>query len=335
MRLAADAFQRKDFQWLGTRGALGVPPDSSLQVFPDAGIGVMRSGYAADANYLMFRAGPAGAAHVHDDVLSLDVTALGVPRLIDPGITTYAPDALSDYYRSSAAHNTVFVEGSEPRRAAEPFQQRIAPAQDRFRWCSGEHFTAVFGTYESLCSERAEAIVANRLVIFVRSEYWIVRDEILGNGEHTIVTNWQFFPARVHADHETKRARSVDARGPQFELIPVPGINDWKIDLHVGSHDPVAGWTSLSGTDVPSFSARYRTRARMPFVQEWIVLPFRGRTRAGIAVERSGGPGEKTDLRIVFPYGTTDIVHIRPLPARAGQEVASDLVRVIRNASRH
>ena len=328
MRLAGDAFKRKDFQWLGTKGAQGIPPDSCFHVFPDAGIAVMRSGYTADANVLVFRAGPAGAAHVHDDVLSVDVTALGSSRLIDPGITTYAPDPLSDYYRSATAHNTVLVEGMEPHRASEPFRQRITPAGDRFRWCSGEHFVAAFGRYES--SDTGVKIAMYRTVVFVESEYWIVRDEILGNGACDIATNWQFFPARVHMDPVTKRTRVLDARGPQFELIPVPGNNRWETDVQVGSHSPTAGWTSVNGTDVPSFSARYRTRAPVPFIQEWLLFPFRGRPHAGIEVERSGKTGEPTDLRVSFPDGRSDLLKVGPFPAGAGQVTPTIAVHVTR-----
>ena len=52
------------------------------------------------------------------------MSALGEPRLVDPGITTYAPDVLSDYYRSAGAHNTVLVDGCGPDRATTPFPLR-------------------------------------------------------------------------------------------------------------------------------------------------------------------------------------------------------------------
>ncbi len=95
MRKAGEVFQREDFQWIGSRGDTGTPPPGRFRVFPDAGIAAFRSGHHPDANFLVFRAGPPGAAHGHGDALSIDVTALGVPRLVDPGITSYAPDKLT------------------------------------------------------------------------------------------------------------------------------------------------------------------------------------------------------------------------------------------------
>ena len=48
-----------------------------LSVFPDAGIAILRSGTGSAAHQLMFRAGPAGASHVHNDILSLELSAHG------------------------------------------------------------------------------------------------------------------------------------------------------------------------------------------------------------------------------------------------------------------
>jgi hypothetical protein len=116
-----------------------------LQIFPDAGIATMRSGWESDANFLLFRAGPAGATHVHEDTLSLDVTALGLPRLVDPGITTYGPDALTDHYRMAEAHNTIVVDGEGPDRSTMAFADRIRPAGTDFLHQTGDGFVAVTG----------------------------------------------------------------------------------------------------------------------------------------------------------------------------------------------
>jgi len=90
MRLAGEVFHCPDFNWIGSRGANGVPPTAISRCFPDAGIATMRSDHGQASNFLVFRAGPPGASHIHNDCLSLDVTALGCPMLVDPGITSYA-----------------------------------------------------------------------------------------------------------------------------------------------------------------------------------------------------------------------------------------------------
>ncbi len=63
MRKAGEVFQRPDLMWIGSRGVRETPPNSLFRTFPDAGIATFRSHYGPDANFLVFRAGPPGAAH--------------------------------------------------------------------------------------------------------------------------------------------------------------------------------------------------------------------------------------------------------------------------------
>ena len=143
MGLAGDLFHRKDFIWIATRGRLGSPPDGTMKIFPDAGIGIMRSGHDPQAHFLAFRAGPAGMTHVHEDALSLEVVAHGIPCLIDPGITSYAPGPMTDYYRSAAAHNMLLLDGKGPLRSRLSSQERTQSARDKF--VCFNHGDSVFG----------------------------------------------------------------------------------------------------------------------------------------------------------------------------------------------
>ena len=136
VELAGGMYGREDLVWIGSRGQRGRTPDWTSRAFPDAGIAVMRSHHAADANFLVFRAGPPGATHVHGDALSLDVTALGHPLLVDPGITAYAPGPLTDHYRSASAHNMILIDGHGPERAGLSFLERTRCAGEDFSWSS-------------------------------------------------------------------------------------------------------------------------------------------------------------------------------------------------------
>ncbi|MGA2830773.1 MAG: alginate lyase family protein, partial [Streptosporangiaceae bacterium] len=52
-------------------------------------------------------------AHAHADTLSCLVSVDGVPLLVDTGTSTYARGPVRDYERSTAAHNTVEVDGAD------------------------------------------------------------------------------------------------------------------------------------------------------------------------------------------------------------------------------
>jgi hypothetical protein len=341
--LAGEVFQRPDLLWIGSRGLRGEPPTRKSQTFPDAGIAVMRSDYMREANFLVFRAGPAGASHVHEDVLSLDLTALGEPRLVDPGITTYAPDRLTDHYRSAAAHNTILVNGKGRDLSRMSFKEKPRPAGEDFSLGSvigteagptgtlfmggaglpaGHETTSQCHLQESALVEdgveiasgvcrgpwtSGEDIVLFRTVYFVRGAYWIVQDEAQGTGEHEITVCWQFAPGRVEMDLKTFGARFVDLRGPSFEIIPLPGSNRAEIEVFTGSFRPPRGWVSENGTDMPATSCAYNFTAELPMTLVWLLIPFSGGPTCGVQAKRLDNADGSVTVEVVSPDGEKDL----------------------------
>ncbi|MBM4328407.1 MAG: hypothetical protein FJ118_14740 [Deltaproteobacteria bacterium] len=310
MTKAAEVFQRADYAWIGSKGREGTAPAERFRTFPHAGIAVMRSGYEQDAHHLVFRAGPPGAAHFHEDALSLDVTALGIPRLVDPGIATYAPGRLTDYYRSAAAHNTILVDGKGPNYSKLSFQKRIEPPGRDFSWSASEEALTVTGVFRGPWKRLDGEVSFTRKVIFARDEYWVVWDTVDGEGEHEVTACWQFAPGRVEMDLKTYTARCVDERGPRFELIPVLDTTMLEIQVFTGATDPPRGWVSKYGTDLPATTVMYSLHGRLPLVFIWLLLPFSGSPTSGVQAacvdEDGGGPG----IEVSFPDGPVDRIDL-------------------------
>ena len=91
-----------------------------LEVLPDSGYCVVRSGEGASADWLLFDCGPMAhglfaddtpsTAHGHADPLQVLFHLEGQPILIDPGMPFYfGPREWVDYFRGAAAHNTVEI----------------------------------------------------------------------------------------------------------------------------------------------------------------------------------------------------------------------------------
>ncbi|MBI4966066.1 MAG: alginate lyase family protein [Desulfomonile tiedjei] len=292
--LAGQVFHRPDFVWVGSRGACGAAAEKASRFFPHAGIAAMRSDHSEDANLLMFRAGPPGASHVHNDSLSLDVTALGVPRLADPGITSYAPGPMTDYYRSAWAHNMFLIDGKEFDRSGFGFHEKIKPAGEDFHWKCLDDLEVATGICRGWGSDGGQAQRSGllaRTVVFVRREYWVVRDVAFGEGSHEITACWQFFPGPVEVDSKTHVAVCLGPQGQGFELIPVPEQEEFRTEIVAGSLHPPGGWVSLNGADVPATAFRHTVRAPLPRTMIWLLLPFSGTPRSGVTVNRidSGG----------------------------------------------
>ncbi len=313
MRLAGEIFRRADLTWIGTRGARGAPPDAKLVSFPRGGIAVMRSDYVQDANFLVFRTGPAGATHAHGDVLSLDVAALGVPRLCDPGITTYAADPLTDYYRSAEAHNTVLIDGKGPERVSLPFTERVRPQDLVFAVSARGEIQAATGMCTGPWTDESAELAVVRSVVFVSGSYWVVWDLVIGSGEHAVAACWQFSPGRIELEIETLGVRCVDARGPGLVLIPLVGPLPLEIEEFTGASDPPRGWISLNGTDVPAPHLRYHVSCPLPVSLFWALLPVSGAASAGFRASRRDREDNGTTLEIRFPDGKVDLLSFDPV----------------------
>jgi Heparinase II/III N-terminus/Heparinase II/III-like protein len=307
--LAGEVFQRPDLIWIGSKGDRYEPPAAGSRTFSDAGIVVMRSDFTSDANYLVFRSGPAGAAHIHADVLSLDVAALGVSRLVDPGITTYAPDRLTEHYRSAAAHNTILVNAKGRDLSRMGFSDKTGLALEDVSYRVEDGVEIASGICRGPWAN-GEDIILLRTVYFVRGSYWIIQDKARGNGEHEITVCWQFAPGRVEMDLETFGARFIDLRGPSFEIIPLPGASRPEIEVFTGSFRPSRGWVSVDGSDMPATSCAYNFSAKLPLTLVWFLIPFSSGPTCGVQAKRLNNAGGSMTIEIVLPDGHVDLINL-------------------------
>jgi hypothetical protein len=313
MKNAAEIFQREDFEWIGTKGSTGKQPGRTFYTFPNAGIATIRSDWGHDANFVLFRAGPPGAAHIHSDLLSIEIAAFGQPRLVDPGITKYAPDALTDYYRSAAAHNVLLIDGHGPNRAGITWEKKIAPAGPDFASWSDASFKAVSGVYRGPWEGIDEVFAHERTIVFVKGEYWLIRDLVTGLGKHEITACWQFAPGRVETCITTYASRYMDARGDYFELIPLQGQTPVEIEVSTGSLHPPRGWVSVGGTDQPATRCAYTVRTSLPICLVWLIVPTLGKPKHEVkATRRDVRSG--VEIEIILPDRYSDEIHFSVEP---------------------
>jgi hypothetical protein len=147
-----------------------------------------------------------------------------------------------------------------------------------------------------------------RTVVFVKGEYWIVRDLIDGQETHEVTICWQFLPGLVELDRRTLAAACVDARGPRFDLIPLFGTGSCFVEQFTGALHPPRGWFSIGGADLPGTTVQYHVAGTLPMTLVWILLPFRGKRSSGIKALRTDDPTEKVSLEIRFPGPNTDLI---------------------------
>jgi hypothetical protein len=187
-----------------------VEPETQSVAFPNGGYYVMRDGWSAKSNYLLFDCGPHGTGncgHAHADALSFELASNGSTFLVDPGTYTYtASKEMRDWFRSSIAHNTVTLDKESSSVANGPFSWKTIARSQCLSWISEERFDYVVAAHDGF-HRLSEPATHKRSILFIKNNYWVVRDQLESIGEHRLQA-WFHFDPRVERLHlEENRVR--------------------------------------------------------------------------------------------------------------------------------
>ncbi len=154
-------------------------------LFPEAGMAVMTCG----DTHAIVDAGPFGAlhsGHSHSDTLSIIVRSGGEEILVDPGTYTYTGDPeWRDWFRSSAAHNTIRIDGCDQGVMAGPFRWTHQPKVSILDWQTD----STRDVLEAEC--RYAGFTHRRRVEFQKPGVFLITDHVDGPpGEHDIEQFW-------------------------------------------------------------------------------------------------------------------------------------------------
>jgi hypothetical protein len=268
-RLASDTYLL-----LGTRAAAifdalekKTPEQAASRVFPVGGFVSMRSGWDEKAHAMIFDAGPLGchysAGHGHADLLSIQCSVFGERYLVDAGTCCYTANReVRDFFRSTAAHSALLVDGASQAEPAGPFSWRNRCTAHLLRWAIDEtfvHADAVNDAYRRL----ADPVSHRRRVVFLRSRCWVVIDDLCGSQSHRFDVRFQFAPmqVRVGDDGWVRATRS----GQQGLLLRAFGSTPLDVSIREGVRDPMEGWVSSGyGRMEPAPAVVYTATTKLP-----------------------------------------------------------------------
>jgi L-malate glycosyltransferase len=192
-KFVAGDLAEETFWLLGPQGAAEFDqvrtetPATQSMAFPDGGYYVMRDGWHDSASYLLFDCGPHGAnncGHAHADALAIEVAANGRPLLVDPGTHTYTgSQELRDWFRGSLAHNVLTVDGESSSISTGPFSWKTIAQCEPLSWISERRFDYVSGRHDGY-ERLAEPATHTRSILFLKNDYWLLRDRLVGEGKH-------------------------------------------------------------------------------------------------------------------------------------------------------
>lgn len=252
------------------------PATPPSRLFPDGGYVVLRSGWEKDAHQLIFDVGPLGCpitgGHGHADLLSIQCSVFGEPYLVDPGTYGYTSEPeWRDFFRSTAAHSTVLVDGASQALAAGPFSWQMRPRPRLRQWLSTGAYDLADAEHDAY-QRLSDPVTHRRRVIFVKPRYWLLLDDLEGAAEHRIELHFQFAPMevtlgrRLWAVAHGTRGRGLLIRA--FSTVPL------KVDLLRGELQPIRGWYSPDyGQRQPAPVLIYSAVSRLPLRILTLILP--------------------------------------------------------------
>jgi len=150
--------------------------------------------FAGRRSVLIVDAGPTACeeqpGHAHADTFSFELSAGNERVVVDAGVYDYETTAERAYARSTAAHNTVEVDGENQSEVWGVFRlgrrARILSCRRDDRELEAAH-----DGYRALSGSP----VHRRRIVLHPEDTWRVEDEVTGRGEHRIVSRVRFHPA--------------------------------------------------------------------------------------------------------------------------------------------
>jgi hypothetical protein len=223
--------------------------------FRQAGYYVLGSDFeTADEVRIVADAGPLGylsiAAHGHADALSFTLSASGQELLIDPGTFAYHTQRQwRDYFRGTASHNTVRIDGQDQSASAGNFLWLSHARARAIAFETTPQADRLLAEHDGYRRLRDPVLHRRELRLEHATATLTVTDELSCQRSHQVEIFWHFAP-HCSVTHAGNRL-VVAANGTSLTLELPPSL---ACELARGREMPPLGWVS------PRFDIRVPSR---------------------------------------------------------------------------
>lgn len=232
------------------RAQLGEVDDPSWtppldRVYPDAGQVFLRSSWDQGADFLAFDAGPYSGSHCHLARLGVVFRSGGRLWLADPGTFDYEmSNPFSVYGRSTPAHCTLNLNGLNQGLGGARLKERQITSETAFLYgvYDGGYWDGPYtwGFQEGL--GRGTYGRHERMILWIRGEYLLVFDGMMGDPAETVEQVWQLAPVEGWEADEGLREWRTKGEDPGFYLRQICGPSRVEMTVCEGQKDPLRGW---------------------------------------------------------------------------------------------
>lgn len=246
--------------------------------FTSAGIYILRN----DDLYLLLNASDSGmggrGSHGHNDALSIEVSACGVPFLLDPGTYLYTANLRERHlFRSTAYHSTVQVDGEEQNSIDEatPFvigneaKPRVVKSELD---SDSDVIVAEHYGYQRLTSP----VTHRRTVHFHKTDrYWTIEDELSGEGVHELAFRWHVAPGIETKKTADECVELIDPKTRASLLIAVPKSEPDEKQATQSELLIEPQFASIDyGAKREAVSACWRLKSTLPVTRRFFLIPI-------------------------------------------------------------
>jgi uncharacterized heparinase superfamily protein len=213
----------------------------------NAGLGVISHSKEEKEIKFIGNSGPLGlepmSGHGHADALSFFLSVNGQPLFIDPGTYLYhSGGKWRRYFRSTAAHNTVQVDGRDQEEQLADFMFEDFYQVKNIHWSEKEDrmdWGAEHDGYQKL----SDSVIHRREVCYIKHEYsFKVTDKLKCFGNHDVRLLFHLHPDVEVLPEGDNRFRIYG--DDVFVVLKVD--HGLKGEIFFGSEKPLFGWYSHS-----------------------------------------------------------------------------------------
>ena len=309
----------------------------------------MRSGWGEGSLHLSFDCGHISmgdcddrsyGSHGHSDLLNFGLHAYGETFVTDIGSYTYTgPKQYHDYFRSTRGHNTITVDGEDQSILTTTWAIRNRARPLHRKWFTSPHFDYVTGSHDGY-RRLSNPVVHRRKILFVKHLYWIIIDDIEGEGEHFIESYFHFAP-NLKVNLNYNMVCSVEGTGASLSLFPVSST-EMEGKVVEGATDPIDGWYAYDyGRKEAAPVLKYRTKSTCPTTIYTILYPRKNGNKNLINVEKVAEDNRAravAGIKISFSK-SEDFLFTTPIAISSPVKITSDaqllFIRKIEDQVKH
>lgn len=227
--------------------ALPISPPSPPRDFAEGGYFVLGMDFEQpDEIRIVADAGPLGylgiAAHGHADALAFTLSVGGREFLIDPGTYCYHSEAQwRSYFKSTAAHNTVCVDGLDQSESGGSFMWMRKANAYRSQWLSCSDADRLECWHDGY-ARLADPVIHHRtLHLDKRRRCLLIEDVLECAGVHEVEISWNF---SEHCQVALDGHRAVVTHGGRVLHFTLPAGPEVAARVVCGGETPIRGWIS-------------------------------------------------------------------------------------------